>query len=210
MRLAALLFGATLLSAQAPPPEFTMRGDRFPPLTWDMMTPDQRTMTRNVLEGPRGGLDGPMNILLRSPEMGNLAQEFGASMRFLTSMPAKLRELAIILTARHWTSQFEWQAHSQAATQAGLDAAIISAIAEGRRPATLAPEETVIYNFVTELLTSKQVSDRTFAAARQQLGERGVVDLVGLMGWYQMVAMLLNVDRYPLPDGAAPVLKPLP
>jgi 4-carboxymuconolactone decarboxylase len=211
MRITALLVGAALtVSAQTPPPELNLRGDRFAPLTWDKMTPEQRTMTEHVLAGPRRSLDGPMNILLRSPEMGDLAQQFGASMRFLTSMPEKLRELAIIITARHWSSQFEWQAHSRAAAQAGLDASIISAIAEGRRPAKLEPEEAVVYNFVTELLTTKQVSDPTFAAARAQLSERGVVDLIGLLGWYQMVGMLLNVDRDPLPDGATAPLKPLP
>ena len=189
-------------------PELALRGDRFAPLTWEKMTPEQRTMAEHVLAGPRRGLDGPMNILLRSPEMGDMAQQFGASMRFLTSMPAKLRELAIIVTARHWTAQFEWQAHARAAADAGLDATIIADIAERRRPAKLAPDETVVYNFVTELLTNKQVSDPTFAAARGQLGERGVVDLIGLLGWYQMVSMLLNVDRYPLPAGTQPALKP--
>jgi 4-carboxymuconolactone decarboxylase len=210
MRIAALLLAAALtLLAQTPPPEIKLQGDRFAPLTWDTMTPEQRKMAESVLAGPRRDLGGPMNILLRSPEMGDLAQAFGASMRFLTSIPAKQRELAIILTARHWTAQFEWQAHARAAAQAGLDAALISDIAEGRRPAKLAPEEAVVYNFVTELLTTKQVSDPTFAAAKSQLGERGVVDVIGLMGWYQMVSMLLNVDRYPLPDGAPPPLKPL-
>ena len=142
--------------------------------------------------------------------MGDLAQQFGASMRFLTSMPVKLREFAIIITSRYWTAQFEWQAHSVAARQAGLSDAVINAIAEGRKPQSLQPDETVVYNFATELLTTKQVSDPTFAAAKNLLGERGVVDLVALMGYYQMVAMMLNVDRYPLGDGVELPLKPLP
>lgn len=209
MRIAAFLLSAVLLAAQARP-EINLKGDRFAPLNWDTMTPEQRKMAESVLAGPRRDLSGPMNILLRSPEMGDIAQQFGASMRFLTSMPAKQRELAIILTARHWTAQFEWQAHARAAEQAGLDTAIIRDIAEGRRPGKLTPEETVVYNFTTELLTTHQVGDATFAAAKAQLGERGVVDLIGLMGWYQMVSMLLNVDRFPLPDGMAPPLKALP
>lgn len=207
MRIAAFCLAAVVAMAQQAP-ELALRGDRFAPLTWEKLTPEQRTMAEHVLAGPRRGLDGPMNILLRSPEMGDIAQQFGASMRFLTSMPTKLRELAIIVTARHWTAQFEWQAHARAAADAGLDAAIIADIAERRRPAKLAPDEAVVYNFVTELLTNKQVSDPTFTAARGQLGERGVVDLIGLLGWYQMVSMLLKVDRYPLPDGAPPPLKP--
>lgn len=209
MRIAAFLISAVLLAAQ-PRPEINLKGDRFAPLTWETMTPEQRKMAESVLAGPRRDLGGPMNILLRSPEMGDMAQQFGASMRFLTSMPVKQRELAIILTARHWTAQYEWQAHARSAEQAGLDPAIIKDIAEGRRPTKLTAEETVVYNFTTELLTKKQVSDPTFAAAKAQLGERGVVDLIGLMGWYQMVSMLLNVDRYPLPDNAPPPLKPLP
>lgn len=184
-------------------------GDRFAPLTWEQMTPEQRTMTEHVLAGQRRSMGGPFNILLRSPEMGDQAQQLGASLRFLPSMPVRLRELAIIITARHWTSQFEWQVHSDAARQAGLGDAVIKSIAEGLKPETLQFDESVIYNFATELLTTKQVSDSTFAAAHRLLGERGVVDLVALMGYYQMVAMLLNVDRYPLDNGAQP-LKPLP
>ena len=185
-------------------------GNRFAPLTWDTMTPAQKTMTEHLLAGPRRGLGGPFNVLLRSPKMGDLAQEFGASMRFLDSMPARLRELAIILTARHWTSHYEWQAHRQAAAQAGLAEPIIQAIAAGRRPEGLKADETVVYNFVTELLTTKQVSDATFAAAKMTLGESGIVDIIGVLGWYQMVSMLLNVDKYPLAEGITPELKPLP
>jgi 4-carboxymuconolactone decarboxylase len=208
-----LLLFAALATAQAPvpsPPKINLAGNRFRPLTWETMTPEQRTMVEHLLAGPRGGLGGPFNVLLRSPEMGDLAQEFGASMRFLTSIPAKLREMAIILTARHWTSQYEWQAHRRAAAQAGLSESIIQAIAAGRRPDALDAAETVVYNFTTELLNTKQVSDSTFAAAKNLMGERGIVDVIGLMGWYQMVSMLLNVDQYPLPDGTQPELKPLP
>jgi 4-carboxymuconolactone decarboxylase len=208
-----LLLFAALATAQAPvpsPPKINLAGNRFKPLTWETMTPEQRTMVEHLLAGPRGALGGPFNVLLRSPEMGDLAQEFGASMRFLTSIPAKLREMAIILTARHWTSQYEWQAHRRAAAQAGLSESIIQAIAAGRRPDALDAAETVVYNFTTELLNTKQVSDSTFAAAKNLMGERGIVDVIGLMGWYQMVSMLLNVDQYPLPDGTQPELKPLP
>ena len=142
--------------------------------------------------------------------MGNKLQDFGASMRFLESMPAKLREMAIIMTARAWTSQFEWQVHAAAARQAGLSDAIINAIRDGKRPEEMADDEATVYAFATELLTSKQVGDAAFARAKTLLGERGVVDLVALMGYYQTVAMLLNVDRYPLPAGTQPELKPLP
>lgn len=207
---AAFLAVAGIAWAQAPTRDLGLVGNRFAPLKWEDMTPEQQAMVEHLTSGPRGNnLGGPFNVLLRSPEMGDLAQEMGGKLRFLESMPAKLRELAIILTARAWDAQFEWQAHRRAAARAGLDEAIIQAIAEGRRPEKLAPDEAVVYNFGSELLQTKHVSDATFAAAKAQLGERGVVDLTALMGYYQMVAMLLNVDEYPLPAGTEPELKPL-
>ena len=198
--------------AAAPPDPNTVRlvGDRFKPLAYAEMTPAQKTMFEHVISGERRGAGGPFNVLLRSPEMGDLAQQFGASMRFHSSIPRKLNELAIIITARHWTSHYEWYAHRQAAQQAGLSQSIIDAVAAGRRPASMPPDEEAVYNFCTELLTNKQVSDKTFQTARDKFGERGVVDLIGVSGYYGLVSMLLNVDRYPLPDGAKPELKPLP
>jgi 4-carboxymuconolactone decarboxylase len=184
-------------------------GNRFRPLTYREMTPAQKTMFENLLSGERRGAGGPFNVLLRSPEMGDLAQQFGASMRFHSSIPPKLNELAILITARHWTSHYEWYAHRRAAQAAGLSQGIIDAVAAGRRPPSMAPEEEAVYNFCTELLDTKQVSDRTFEAARDRFGERGVVDLIGVSGYYGLVSMLLNTDRYPLPEGVQPELKPL-
>ena len=159
------------------------------------MNAGQKKMIDNLLAGPRGGAEGPFNVLLRSPEMGDLAGTFGAATRFNTSMPRKLNEMAIILVGRHWTSQFEWAAHHRAALQAGLSPAICDAIAEGKRPPSMAKDEEVVYNFVTELLNTTQMSDATFNATKAMFGERGIVDLVGVMGWYHTVSMLLNVDR---------------
>ncbi len=203
--------GAQAANRPRPDPRtLTLRGGRFKPLTWDEMTPAQRTMIEHLLAGPRGGtFEGPFNVLLRSPEMGDLAQQFGGSTRFATTVPRKLYELAIILTARHWTAQFEWTAHKRGALQAGLAPAIVDAIAVGRRPPSMAPDEEAVYNFASELLDTKYVSDPTFNAATKLLGERGVVELINVMGWYGMVSMLLNVDRYPLPDGQTPELQPL-
>jgi len=211
---AALVF-VGMAAAQAPnaqrpdPRNLRLRGDRFKPLSYDEMTPAQKTMIEHLLSGPRAGANGPFNVLLRSPEMGDLAQQFGASTRFKSSVPAKLNELAIIITARYWTSQYEWQAHHRAALQAGLAPAIADAIAQGRRPAGMQKDEEAVYNFCSELLKTKQVSDATFNAAKDVVGERGVVDLIGVMGWYNMVSMLLNTDRYPVPEGTQPELKPL-
>jgi 4-carboxymuconolactone decarboxylase len=197
-------------SAKPPDPNTVkLVGDRFKPLTYAEMTPAQKKMFDNLLSGERRGAGGPFNVLLRSPEMGDLAQQFGASMRFHSSIPPKLNELAIIITARHWTSNYEWYAHRRAAQQAGLNQGIIDAIAAGTRPAAMQPDERAVYDFCTELLTNKQVSDRTFQAAKDRFGERGVVDLIGVSGYYGLVSMLLNVDRYPLPAGVQPELKPL-
>jgi len=214
--LAIVTITLTDTAAQTPtaqrtdPRTIRLRGDRFAPLTWDAMTPAQRTFIEHLLAGPRGGsTEGPFNVQLRSPEMGDLGQQFGAATRFATTVPQKLYELAILITARHWTAQFEWTAHHRSALRAGLSPAIADAIAVGRRPATMPPDEEAVYDFGTELLQTKQVSDRTFDAAKRVLGERGVVDLISVMGWYGTVSMYLNVDRYPLPDGAQPELKPL-
>jgi 4-carboxymuconolactone decarboxylase len=214
LALAAIALTIAGLSGQAPgaqqrpdPKTVRLRGDRFKPLTYDEMTPAQRTMIEHVLSGPRGSTDGPFNVQLRSPEMGDLGQQFGAATRFATSVPRKLYELAIIITARHWTAQFEWTAHHRGALQAGVSPAVCDAIAAGRRPSAMSPDEEVVYNFATELLEKKQVSDATFDAAKKLLGERGVVDLISVMGWYGTVSMYLNVDRYPLPEGTQAELK---
>jgi 4-carboxymuconolactone decarboxylase len=192
------------------PRDVKLAGNRFKPLTYDQMTPAQKTMIEHVINGERrGATGGPFNVMLRSPEMGDLAQALGAYARYHADMPAKLRELAILITARFWTVQFEWQAHHRAALQAGLSQQICDAIAVGKRPASMNPDEAAVYNFSTELLNTKQVSDAAFQAAVKTLGEKGVVDLMGLMGYYQIVAMMLNVDRYPLPEGVKAELSPL-
>jgi 4-carboxymuconolactone decarboxylase len=186
-----------------------LRGDRFAPLTWEQLNPAQRTMAEHLLAGERGGLNGPFNVLLRSPEMGDLAQQFGAAVRFHSSMPKKLNELAIIVTGRYFTSQYEFQAHHRAALQASLSPAIADAVAQGKRPAGMDKDEAAVFDFCWELLTTKQVSDKTFNTAKDAFGERGIVDLIGVMGWYSTVSMALNVDRYPLPDGQKPELAPI-
>src|SRR5438477_3701707 len=189
---AAALAAVAMAAAQAPntqrpdPRGLRLRGDRFKPLTYDEMTPAQKTMIEHLLSGPRAGADGPFNALLRSPEMGDLAQQFGAAVRFHSSVPRKLNELAIIVTARYWTSQFEWQAHHRAALQAGLSPSIADAIAQGKRPTGMQNDEEAVYNFCVELLNAKHVGDATFKAVGDAFGERGVVDLIGVMSWYQM------------------------
>jgi 4-carboxymuconolactone decarboxylase len=190
-------------------PDLQLRGDRFKPLNYEELTPEQKAMTDHVLAGDRGTMAGPYNVLLRSPEMGDLAQQYGAQMRFHSSIPKKLNELAILVTARFWNSQFEWYAHHKFALDAGLSPSVIDAISRGERPTTMGPDEEAVYNFCSELLNTRKVSDATFNRAKEKFGERGVVDLIGVLGYYHLVSMVLNVDRYPLPDGAKEELKPL-
>ena len=181
-----------------------MRGNRFAPLTWETLTPEQAVMVESVLVGKRGSMQGPYNVLLRSPELGDLAQKFGAHTRFNSSLPIALNELAILLVARYWTAQFVWWAHKNIAIEAGLNIALINAIATGcelEDVASLDPDTKSVHAFCKELLNTKRVSDTTYAAAVKQFGERGIVDLMGTMSYYTLVSMSLNVDQYPLPDG---------
>ena len=184
-------------------------GNRFPPLQWSQMTEAQKTMIRHVLDGPRTAANGPFNVMLRAPVMGDLAQELGAQVRFNSNLPAPLREMAILMTARHWTAQYEWQAHKTAALSAGLNPAIVDAIAAGQRPIAMQANEAALHRFCSELLERKRVGDDTFAAAKAAFGEQGVAEIIFTLGYYSMVSMLLNVDEYPLPDGVQPEQKPL-
>jgi len=214
MRVHVLYVGIVVLSglalAQAPATrDLHLRGDRFQPLTYDTLTAEQKAMVEHLFAGERGGMNGPFNVTLRSPEMGDLAQKLGAQLRFHSSMPNRLNEMAILMTARFWNAQYEWSAHKKNALTAGLNPSVVEAIATGKRPSSMQPDEEAVYNFGDELLRTREVSDAAFKAAVDRFGERGVVDLTGVMGYYCFVSMMLNIDRYPLPDGEKPELKPL-
>lgn len=216
--IAAATFGLTFLAmlaytqtpaASSAPANFSLIGDRFAPLTWDSMTPEQKTMVEHILSSGRTSLSGPFNVMLRSPGMGDLAQGLGAQIRFHSSLPPRLNELVIITTARYWMVQFEWNAHRRAAAQAGVSADVINGIAAGKRPAKMPADEAAVFNFASELLKTHSVSDATYATAKNTVGERGIADMMFAMGYYQLVGMLLDVDRYPLPAGVTPELKPV-
>jgi len=164
-------------------------------------------MAENLLAGPRKGMRGPFSALLYSPETGDQAQKLGAQVRFHNSLPDPLKELAILVVARFWTAQFEWYAHRRLALEAGLDVAITDAIAAGKRPPWMSRDESAIYDFASELLETREVSDATFAAVKDRFGEKGVIDLICTMGYYGLVSMTLNVNRYPLPPDAVPLKK---
>jgi 4-carboxymuconolactone decarboxylase len=184
--------------------------DRMPPLTADQMTPSQREVAQEIAAGRRGGVIGPFIPALRSPEFTRRLQKVGEYLRYEPALPPKLREMVILLTAREWTQDFEWDVHAPLAEVAGLAPQIIDGIAEGRRPEQMAQDEALVFDFFIELQRTYTVSDPTYAAAVQAFGEQGVVDLVGMVGYYTTLAMIMNVARTPLPEGKTPVLTPLP
>ncbi|HZC17492.1 MAG TPA: carboxymuconolactone decarboxylase family protein [Caulobacteraceae bacterium] len=172
------------------------------------MTPVQRQVAEAIASGPRGGLGGPFQTWLRSPDLADRLQKVGEYLRFSSAVPRRLNELAILITARAWDAQYEWYAHHRMAMEAGLDPAVAADIAEGRRPAAMQADEAVVYDFCTELRAGRNVSDATLAAVLEILGEQGVVDLIAVSGYYDIVSMTLNVAEVALPDGLAPPLAP--
>src|SRR5258706_10392944 len=163
----------------------TMHEGRSTTLTAETMTTEQKRVAEAIQSGPRGaGLRGPFNALLRSPELCDLVQRVGAFVRFGSSIPPQLNELAIIMAGRKWTAQYEFHAHRRLALEAGLGPAIADAIAANPRPASMAKDEGAVYDFVSELLATGSVSDPTFPPVNGTFGERGVVALVGTPGYY--------------------------
>ncbi len=175
--------------------------ERFPAIAEAAMTSEQREVWADILSGPRKGARGPFKAMLRSPGLMRHAHPLGAYVRFGSSLPPRLNEMAILLTARHWTAQFEWYAHSQLAREAGLAEPIIAAIRIGQRPADMPAEEAAVHDFAHAMLSTGSVEDALFEGVKQHFGERGVIDLVGTIGYYSLVSMMLNVDRTPLPPG---------
>lgn len=184
-------------------------GSRFKLLTEATMTPRQHESYHAIVSGPRKGASGPFNALLRSPEVADRVQKVGEYIRFQSTIPAPLNPMAILITGRFWGAQFEFWAHSRLARTAGLADEIIDAIAEGRRPSAMTDDERIVYDFCTEMFRDKAVSDTAFKAAVERFGEQGVIDLIATGGYYSIVSMVLNVDRYPLPAGERPPLKAL-
>ncbi|MDB5413101.1 MAG: 4-carboxymuconolactone decarboxylase [Rubritepida sp.] len=209
-----LLLAAVLGSALATP---GMAQERFPRLTPEQMTPDQRALAAAIQGGARASvpgrdnsIGGPFNVWLRSPAVGDQLQQLGVQLRFHSSIPAALNEFAILITAREWSSQYEWFAHHRLAMAAGLPASVAADLAQGRRPEGMNEDQRLVYEFCTEMHRNHFVSDATFAATKARFGEQGVVDLIAVSGYYVAVSMTLNVGRAALPDGVAPPLPDLP
>ena len=172
-----------------------MKPDRLPPIPESQWSEAQRREAQAVIDGPRGALVSPFVPLLRSPELMGHAQRMGEYLRYRSTLTLRLSELAILITARHWSQQVEWAIHAPIAQQAGVHPDTVQAIAEGRQPQGLPPDEAAVYAFSTELHHNQGVSDATWAQALAQFGEQGVVDLIGINGYYSLLSMVMNASH---------------
>lgn len=186
------------------------RQKRFPQLTLEQLTPEQRPLGEEILKISSVGLAGPYNPMMRSPVMAERLFRLLDYLRFKTSIPRRLNEFAILIQARLWTSQVEWYAHHPLALKAGLPESVAAELKEGKRPSGMKPDEAAVYDFCMELSTNHAVSDATFQRAKEILGEQQVVDLIAVSGTYVTVAMLLNAAEEGVPPGKKPPLDPLP
>jgi 4-carboxymuconolactone decarboxylase len=184
--------------------------ERMPQILADQMTPEQRRAEEEFRAGRGHGLIGPFAVMLRSPEVMLRAKAMGDYLRFRNVLPKRVSEMVILITAREWTQQFEWSHHYRFAMEAGLAPEIADAIAEGRRPQRMAEDETAAYDFAMELHRTKGVSDVTYQRAVALFGERGIIDLVGLNGYYSFLAMMMNVARTPSDEQDVKPLEPFP
>ena len=176
---------------------------RVPELRQDTMSGDQRTVAQEIVSGPHGRLVGPYLAWLQVPELARRARSLSEFIRFRASLPKRLSELAILVTGRHWSAEFEFYAHRILGREAGLDEAVIDAIAERRRPAFGNADEETVYDLCTEMYEKHRVSDRTYARAVAALGLPTVVELVTTIGYYSMVSIVLNAFQVGLPPGEA-------
>jgi 4-carboxymuconolactone decarboxylase len=169
----------------------------------------QRAVYDRIVSGPRGKIQGPLRAALHNPELADRWQALGALLRYGTSLPPRLSELAILVTGRACRSPFEWYAHRMEGEKAGLEPAILDALLEEREPPGLCQDDLIVWRYSVELNRHKSVSDATYAAALSRFGDRTVVELTALIGYYTMVAMTLNCHEIPLPAGVSPAF-PLP
>jgi 4-carboxymuconolactone decarboxylase len=180
---------------------------RLPVVTEETLDDDQRALLESMRSGPRGGrvkLGGPFGVYTLAPKFGELTQQLGAHVRFNTAVEPRLSEFAILCTARMWRAQYEWHAHAPIAEQAGVKAQTIGDIKAGRAPRKAAKDERAIFDLIQELYKKRRVSERTYKRVQAVLGDRGIVELVGILGYYTGVSMMLNVFNVPLPEGAKP------
>jgi|SRR5262245_14797883 len=184
--------------------------DRMPPIPAEKLTDAQRKAIAEFKSARSADVSGPFIPLLRSPEVMTRARAMGDYLRFRSALPPRLSEFVILITARRWTQQYEWNAHRPLALQGGVKADVVNAIAEGRRPEQMAADEDAVYTLVEEIERNHGVSDATYARAVGAVGEQGVIDTLGLVGYYTTLALVMNTARTPLPPGATAGLAPFP
>jgi 4-carboxymuconolactone decarboxylase len=184
-----------------------MGPDRLPPLPAGRLSPAQQRAAAELASGPRGMVFGPFVPLLRSPDLLSPLQKTGEYLRYRSALPPKLSDFAILIVARRWNQQYEWHVHRPIAERAGVSAELIAAVADGRRPEGMVAEEAAVHDFLQELQDRRTVSDATYGRMLELFGERGVVDLCGLCGYYSTLAMVMNVARTALPEGVSPPLE---
>ncbi len=184
---------------------------RLPPIELENYSPEQKaaydefyaTRGKHLGGAPQpGSFAGPWGIFIRSPELMTLTQRMGEYLRYRCAISGRLSELAILLVARHWSADFEWYAHAKIGLKEGLSQATVDAIREARRPDDLKADEQVIHDYVSELLVTRRVSDTTYARAEKMFGDKGLIDICGVIGYYSMLAMTMNVGRVDTPDGS--------
>jgi 4-carboxymuconolactone decarboxylase len=189
--------------------------ERYPALTPDQLSPEQKAYVENLQKPPRNNTTAlknpPFRVYMRSPELAPKLEAISDYVRWGTGLPPRLTELAIMITARQWSSQWIWRGHYRAAVRGGLDPSVGADIAAGRRPEKMKEDETILYTYATEMYRDKAVSDATYAAAVKQFGEKGLIDLVASMGYYDTVAMTLITAKAVAPkEEDVPQLAALP
>lgn len=200
------------MSHQKPDLAHCMPGpERMPALSADAMDDAQRAAAQELINGPRKGVFGPFIPLMRSPELMNRLQKVGEYLRFQTSLDARINEFVMLIVSRQWTQQFEWCMHYPLALKAGIRQEVLDALAEGRRPTGMADDEEIAWEVCDELQRMHGVSDGTYRRAVECYGERGLLDMLGLIGYFTTVSMVMNVARTPpMQDATATPLSPYP
>jgi 4-carboxymuconolactone decarboxylase len=189
-----LAFASAALTAQAE--------DRLPTIPPAQYTAEQKQAAAEFEAARKVAVFGPFEPLMHSPAVMSQARAMGDYLRYKSAIGNTLSELAILMTAREWSQDYEWSVHAPIALKAGIRPEIVEAIAEGRRPAGMSPDEEAVYDFAMEILKNKQVSNATFDRAKSRFGAKGVVDITGILGYYTFLAMQLNAAQYQAPQGA--------
>jgi 4-carboxymuconolactone decarboxylase len=189
---------------------YAVASERMPVIPDDKMTDAQKQAAAELIAGPRREVKGPFVALMRSPELTRRVQKVGEYIRFICPLDKRINEFAAIIVSRHWSQQFEWWAHYRQAIDAGLKPTIADAIGEGRRPADMAEDEEIVYDFLSEVLNNKGASDATYQRTVAKFGETGTIDLLGITGYYGLLAMVMNVARTAVPEGDPLPLSALP